>query len=68
MKATGEYVTYENTGGGRLSFPGDPPLSFPPAQVRAGSGRREKIPGTGHRAEAGAAKGILQGKTFKILY
>ena len=63
-----EYIHYENTGGGRLPCARDPSLSFQAAAVRAGPGRREKIPWTGYGAKGRATKGILQTKAFEILY
>ena len=68
LRGKEEYINYESTGGGGLSITRDTPLSFSIAPVRTGPGRRKKIPGTGHGAEAGTTEGILQGKAFKILY
>ena len=68
LRVKEEYKYYENTGGGGLSITRDTPLSLSAAPVRAGPGRGEKISGTDPGAQAGAVKGILQGKTFEILY
>lgn len=61
-------IRHENTGGSRLPFAWNTPISLPVAPVRTRPGRGENVPWDDTGAQTGAAADILQGKAPEILY